>query len=166
MLYYIKIKSFTVSHISSSALTFHFLSFISTILFTAFSISYKITIDYFAFFKYTIGWIMPTVCITTASSIFLYLIFMNPIPSIAIELLIFFFSSIDLYGNYYIYKPIIRFNEIGKYDFYRQNLQKIIINRFSMLVFSFVLVVISSVLYELRRMGKKLVNIRLGTKRK
>lgn len=139
---------------------------ISTICFTAFSINYKIDIDYFAFIKYTIGWIMPTVCITTATSIFLYLLFMNPIPSIAIELLIFFFSSIDLYGNYYIYKPIIRFNEIGRYDFYKQNLENIIVNRFSMIVSSFILVVISSVIYESRRRGKKLLIIRLGIKRK
>ncbi len=127
---------------------------ISTGLFTAFAETEDIAIDFFAFFKYTIAWVMPTVCITTISSIFLFVIFWNPLPSLMIELIIFFLSAKDLYGNYFIWKPIIRFNEIGKYDYFLEHLQEIILNRLAMLFLSFLFMIICSVLYEKKRKGK------------
>lgn len=137
---------------------------ISTGLFTAFAETEDIAIDFFAFFKYTVAWVMPTVCITTISSIFLFVIFWNPLPSLMVELVIFFLSAKDLCGNYFIWKPIIRFNEIGQYDYFLEHLQEIILNRIAMLFLSFLFLIVCSVLYERKRKGKY-VNITLRRNR-
>lgn len=127
---------------------------VSTGLFTKFARTEGIVIDFFAFFKYTIGWVMPTVFITTAFSMFLFVIFWNPLPSFVIELMIFFLSAKDLCGNYFIWKPIIRFNEVGKYDYFMEHLQEIIFNRTVMVFLSFLFILICSGLYEKKRTGR------------
>jgi hypothetical protein len=132
---------------------FIIIAFISTILFSIFSKKYTIEMDYFAFFKYTLFWTMPTVCYTAASSMFFYLLFQNPIPSLGIETLIFFFSMKDLYGHYSILKPIIRYNMIGRYDFYIENYERIIRNRIFMFIVSMGFILLGSLVYEIKRRG-------------
>lgn len=142
-----------LSLVSAFFTAFMIFAIISTALFLIFAHKYTIVIDYLAFFKYTIFWTMPTVCCTTATAMFIYILFQNPIPSLAIETLVFFFSMKDLYGYYYIWKPIIRYNIIGRYDFYLENYYAIIRNRVVIFVLSIVIVLLCSFIFELRRRG-------------
>lgn len=157
-----KISSFQyifLKFISIAALFFTIymiIAAVSTGLFARFAQTQKISIDFLAFFKYTIGWIMPTVFITTASSMFLYIIFWNPIPPLMIELILFFLSAKDVYGNYFIWKPIIRYNFVGRYDYFMEHLEEIVKNRIAMVFLSGFLLFLCSVLYERKRRGKRI----------
>lgn len=132
---------------------------VSTGLFFIFAKIEKIAIDYLAFFKYMIGWVMPTVCVTTASSMLIFIVFNNPIPVLMLELIVFFLSSKDLCGNYFLWKPIIRFNEIGRYDYFIEHLWEIIINRIVMSGLSIFILWFCSILYERKRKGRTMVNV-------
>lgn len=126
---------------------------VSTVLFANFANAEKIAIDYTAFFKYTIFWIMPTVFITTATSMLLFVIFNNPIPPLFAEVILFFLSAKDLIGNYFILKPIIRYNEVGDYDYFMGHFTEIMCNRIFNIIFSLILLYLCSIIYEARRRG-------------
>lgn len=132
---------------------FYFLAGISTFLFNELSIKYCLNIDYFAFFKYTTFWVLPTVFITTALSMFLSIVFMNGVIPIMFQLIIFFLSSQKLIGEYKIFKPIIRFNKIGMVDIYNSNLHNIIINRIFITFASFLIIYLTAKLYSNIRNG-------------
>ncbi len=124
---------------------------ISTLLFSWFAHKEQIAIDYFAFFKYTIFWIMPTVYVTTASSMLLYTLFWTSLPALLVQVMISYFS-LDFWG-YQLWRPIIRFNTLGSYDIYKSHLEEIILNRVFMTALSLLLLFFCAVCYEKRRKG-------------
>lgn len=126
---------------------------VSTVLFSNFANAEKIAVDYTAFFKYTFFWTMPTVFITTATSMFLFIIFNNPIPPLFAEVILFFLSAKDLIGNYFILKPIIRYNEVGNYDYFMEHFKEIMYNRIFNIIFSLIILYLCSIIYEARRRG-------------
>lgn len=130
---------------------YYLIAITSTILFYRFSQLYNLTIDITAFLKYTTFWVMPTVLFTTALSMFFSILFNNGIISIAIQLIIFFKSAQPLIGDYKLYKPIIRYNEIGNVEFYQNNLYSILINRVSISIISIIILYITIKIYTIVR---------------
>lgn len=124
---------------------------VSTLLFSWFANKERIAIDYFAFFKYAIFWIMPTVYVTTASSMFLYTFFWTPLPALLVQVMISYFS-LDFWG-YQLWRPIIRFNTLGSYDIYKSHLGEIVLNRVFMTSLSLLLLFFCAICYEKRRKG-------------
>lgn len=124
---------------------------ISTLLFSWFAHKEQIAIDYFAFFKYAIFWIMPTVYVTTASSMLLYTLFWTPLPALLVQVMISYFS-LDFWG-YQLWRPIIRFNTLGSYDIYKNHLGEIVLNRVFMTALSLLLLFFCAICYEKRRKG-------------
>lgn len=149
---YVFSKFFSISILFM--ICFYILSGISTYLFIQFGIKYCLNIDIFAFFKYTTFWVMPTVLITTALSMLFSVLFRNGVMAIMLEIIIFFLSAQSLIGDYPIWKPIIRFNEIGLVNIYKDNFSDIIMNRIFITLASFVLIIITSKLFSIMRSGR------------
>ena len=131
--------------------TYMVIAGISTLLFPWFAHKEQITIDYFAFFKYAIFWTMPTVYVTTASSMLLYTLFWTPLPALLVQVMISYFS-LDFWG-YQLWRPIIRFNTIGSYDIYKSHLGEIVLNRVFMTALSLLFLFFCAICYEKRRKG-------------
>ncbi|EQB87625.1 hypothetical protein M918_08000 [Clostridium sp. BL8] len=69
-----------------------------------------ISIDYFAFYKYVLLWIVPTLMFVIALGMLFGVIFKKPIAAIIIQFLLWCSSIPNLYGSYGLDKYIIRFN--------------------------------------------------------
>lgn len=146
---YVLIKFFSI--VLLFMICFYIIAGFSTILFIKFSNEFKLTIDYFAFFKYTTFWIMPTIFFTISFTMLLSVIFVNGVISFIFQLILFLLSILDLIGNYSLWKPIIRFNEVGQLDFYNNNFHSIVVNRIFITILSFVLLVFTIKLYSMLR---------------
>lgn len=115
------------------------------------------SMDRFAFFKYVVIWLLPTLCFTISLSVFLDLLFQKSLLVVLIQLLLFFLSIEDLAGSYPLWKPIIRYNVIGNYNLYEKSRELILANRVAILLLSFLLFAASVCLYERNRQGKHLL---------
>jgi hypothetical protein len=137
----------------SFMLAFYILAGVSTLLFARFGSIYHLEIDYLAFFKYTTFWVMPTVLFTTAFTMFVSVVFHNGIIPIMLQLILFFLSARTLIGDYPLWKPIIRYNEIGRIETYLDCLPDIIMNRIFITLVSCLLVIGSAKIYSFLRRG-------------
>jgi len=138
---------------------YYLIASISTILFYRFGQAYNLNVDNLAFFKYITFWVMPTVLFTTALSMLLSVLFNNGIIAIVIQLIIFFMSAQPLSGEYKLYRPIIRYNQIGDVDFFRSSLHSIITNRIGISIISIAIVLIAIKTYATIRKKGVLLDI-------
>jgi hypothetical protein len=124
------------------------------IQFIRFSAVENIPIDVFAFIKYILWWIMPTLMIVTAIGIFLSTL-TNTAAAIAVQLFIWFLniSTIGLTGDYPTFGLFIRHNDSKMGTLIRDNAASITMNRFIITLIALILVVITTYVYEQKRRG-------------
>ncbi|MBW9146741.1 ABC transporter permease [Clostridium sp. CM027] len=131
------------------------LAIVST--FQAASISGKLNlmVDYFAFFKYSIGWLMPTLMAVTAVGMFLTLLTETAI-AIPVQM-IWWYSSIfkgALIGSYGLSQLMIRFNTIYERDEFVSIINNIFLNRMFFISLSAIFVIASIYILNLKRIGR------------
>jgi hypothetical protein len=130
------------------------LAVLSTIKFIGIGKELNVAIDYFAYIKYSLGWLMPTVMAVTAVGMF-FTLMTDSIVTIFLQLVWFFsvmFSG-GLAGNYGIKQLIIRFNTAGEREFFITNLNNILMNRLFYIALSVVFVAASVYILNLKREG-------------
>ena len=123
----------------------------STITFAELAGIYGYHIDYLAFFKYILAWVMPTVMFTTAMGLFLSILFGNGIIAVAVQLVLWCISVMPLGGDYRLFKHIIRFNTVAGYEQYESWFPAIMANRIFFTLLSFGLVAAASAVLAWRR---------------
>lgn len=119
----------------------------TTLAYLKFALDSNCAIDTLAIYKYTFGWICPTVLFTTAFGMLMSIIFNNGIAAIAIQLIACFSSIRNLSGQYGLTKYVIRFNVFGEHDSYLNFRPAIIENRIFYTILSFVIVLLSSYIW-------------------
>ncbi len=128
---------------------------VSTLQAASFSEKLNLTVDYFAFFKYSIGWLMPTLMSVTAVGMFLTLLTET---AIAIPVQMFWwYSSISkgvLIGSYDLSQLMIRFNTIKDRDEFVSIINNIFLNRMFFISISAIFVVASIYILNLKRVGR------------
>lgn len=131
------------------------LASISTLQAASFSGKLNLTVDYFAFFKYSIGWLMPTLMAVTAVGMFLTLLTETAI-AIPVQM-IWWYSSISkdiLIGSYDLSQLMIRFNTIKERDEFVSIINNIFLNRMLFILISVIFVVASIYILNLKRIGR------------
>ncbi|MBT2290259.1 ABC transporter permease [Paenibacillus albidus] len=118
---------------------------------------HHIAVDLWAFAKYILAWLLPTLMTTTAVAFVLTTLTDTPI-AIAVQL---FWSYTDLisgssyiYGGHYGTELAIRHNTLDNLQAMQDGLPDLILNRSVYVLFSLLLVGVTIVLYELKRRGK------------
>ncbi|KWX86542.1 hypothetical protein AMQ83_18345 [Paenibacillus riograndensis] len=118
---------------------------------------HHITVDLWAFAKYILAWLLPTLMTTTAVAFVRTTLTETPI-AIAVQL---FWSYPDIlsgssyiYGGHYGTQLAIRHNTLDNLQAMLDGLPALILNRSLYVLFALLLVGITSVLYELKRRGK------------
>lgn len=120
----------------------------STYVFYRISKNYNYLIDIWAFYKYTLTWIAPTILFTVAISMLLFGIF-NKISIPIISQFLLWFSSIQtLGGDYSLYRFIIRFNYLGNYKDYITWRPDIITNRAFYTILSLIIILLAAYVYK------------------
>jgi len=128
---------------------------VSTFQVVSISEKLNLTVDYFAFFKYSIGWLMPTLMAVTAVGMFLTLLTETAI-AIPVQM-IWWYSSISkgvLIGNYDLSQLMIRFNTIYDRDEFVSIIYNIFLNRMFFILISAIFVVTSIYILNLKRIGR------------
>ncbi|GAA0182313.1 ABC transporter permease [Clostridium sediminicola] len=113
----------------------------------------NLVIDNFAFFKYTLTWITPTVLFTVAMGMLMSTLFNNAIIGIIVQAIIAYKSLMPLQGDYSLTKTIIRFNLLGEFSNYIQWRNSIIINRLFFSGVSLVFVFLTAYIWSIKRSG-------------
>lgn len=119
----------------------------TTLAYFKFALDSNCVIDTLAIYKYTFGWIGPTVLFTTAFGILISAIFNNAIAAIAFQLVLCFTSIHNLIGQYGLTKYIVRFNVFGEHNEYVNFKPAILENRVFYTAFSFAIVLFSSYIW-------------------
>lgn len=112
---------------------------------------YNYIIDYFAFFKYFILWVLPTIIFGTAIGMLISLITSSGIVAIIINFFLFIISLEPLYGDYGLDKPVIRFNKLGSVEIYERCFNDIVWNRLFYIVLSAIFILAQWKLFEYKR---------------
>lgn len=115
-----------------------------------FSVLYD-NIDYFAFFRYSFTWILPTIMLVTSLAYLLQIIFDNGIVPVIIQFIYWYYSISFSSNQYNIAKYIIRFNSITGSSEYEQVASAIMTNRLFILVVSIILLIISMWTFSKKR---------------
>ncbi len=115
----------------------------------------SISIDYFAYIKYIMWWLLPTVMMVCSVGMFFTLLTDSPI-GIAIQ---FIWWMVDkgvtgLSGDTSITTLMIRHNTLRGYDIIQNNFEMICINRLLVAVISIAIVILSVWILSLKRKGK------------
>lgn len=123
--------------------------------FVKFSISEKVAIDAFAFAKYILWWLLPTLMLVTAIGVILTTLTDTPV-AIAVQLLIWFLSlaTIGFAGDYPLLGLLIRHNDSGMGLIIKENARAITMNRIAISVIALFLILITSYIYKQKRRGK------------
>lgn len=123
----------------------------ATYIFARIASANDYNIAYFAFYKYTILWIMPTVMFTTAIGFVLSILFGNGIVAIPIQFGLWMISLMPLKGDYRLFKSVIRFNSVGNYELYMAWKSSILTNRIFFIAISIILVLMASWIFSYKR---------------
>ncbi|WP_461612528.1 hypothetical protein [Clostridium sp. Marseille-QA1073] len=134
-----------------------------TITFISFANSENLSIDLFAFIKYILWWILPTLMIVTAIGMFLTTLTDTPV-AIAVELFIWFFNinNIQLTGDYPLLGLFIRHNNRGKGMLIAENFSEIMTNRLVIAGLAILIVIVTVFIYEQKRRGKLDIGRKMG----
>ena len=142
---------------------FILLSLIPSIYLIKFGFDNNLPVDIFAFVKYIIVWILPTLMTTTAVAFIVTAITDTPL-AIVIQFLWSFISvavgAFAAYGGntgdliHYGMNLILRHNTLDNLQYYRDNLTQIAINRSFYAILSIALVALTIFIYEQKRRGE------------
>lgn len=130
------------------------LSFESLIPLIEYSASTGIVIDTFAFIKYILWWLLPTVMAVIGLGTFLSVLTSTPV-AILVQFIWWFIDSAvtGLSGDTRLYTLMIRHNTLNGAEVVRQNFNVICLNRGGMIILSFILLYLSIVIYNKKRGG-------------
>jgi ABC-2 type transport system permease protein len=113
-----------------------------------------ITVDYFAYPKYILAWLLPTIMITTSVGVFL-----TELTDTAIAIIVqgfwWFISLLTgrLFGNCG-WNLIPRHNRTGYYGVFREYLGQFVMNRITYTVVALLILIASVLIYEMKRKGR------------
>lgn len=113
-------------------------------------------IDIFAFPKYIIGWILPSLLFVVALSLFLSVLTRGSISVLAMGIFwIFFKPSVGKIagGNYELFDIVIRHNTLKGFGRMMQHFDMLVINRIFIAGISFLFVLLSVWIYQVKRRG-------------
>lgn len=120
-------------------------------------------IDIFAFPKYIIGWILPTLLFVTALSLFLAILTRGYISVLTMGILwLFFKPSVGKIagGNYELFDIAIRHNTLKGFGRMMQGFDMLVINRLCITGTAILLVLLSVWIYQAKRKGGLSFNVR------
>jgi len=123
----------------------------ATVMFAKIAAVNSLSMDYFAFYKYTFTWVLPTVMFTTSLGMLVSSVAGNGVASIPLQFLLWINSLLPLSGDYSLTKFVLRFNSAGKYEEYIKWLPAIYMNRVFFLIISFAIALLTSWVWSLRR---------------
>ena len=131
------------------------LSFESLIPLMEYSAETGIAIDAFAFIKYILWWLLPTVIVVTGLGTFLTILISMPI-AILVQFIWWFIDSAitGLSGDTRLYTLMIRHNSLNGAELIQRDFNIIWLNRGLMMFVSIVLIYLSIVIYNKKRGGK------------
>lgn len=131
------------------------LSLESLVPLVEFSVETGIEIDLFAFAKYILWWLLPTSMIVLALGMFLTILTRTPV-AVIVQLVWWFMDSsfTELSGDTGLFTLMIRHNLLNGSELIRQDLGIIWMNRGIMVGVAVLLVLLSIVIYEMKRGGK------------
>jgi hypothetical protein len=142
---------------------FLILSLLPSISLIRFASANNLPVDIFAFAKYILAWIFPTLMMTTAVAFVITTITDTPV-AIAVQ---FIWSFINLTvggfaayaggtGNliHYGMNLMIRHNTVGNLQYYQDNIAQIAVNRIVYAVLSIILIALTIFIYEQKRRGE------------
>ena len=120
--------------------------------------SLGLSIDYFAFIKYSFVWLLPTL-LATASVGYLIAELTQSAVGIVVQGVLWFLnlSMMPLVGGYG-FSLILRHNTLGGYNIYHSGISEIVINRCFYIMLAFGLMVITVIIYGQKRRGKWYAN--------
>ena len=131
------------------------LSIESLVPLVEFSVETGIEIDLFAFAKYILWWLLPTSIIVLALGMFLTILTRTPV-AVIVQLVWWFMDSsfTELSGDTGLFTLMIRHNLLNGSELIRQDLGIIWMNRGIMAGVAVLLVLLSIVIYDMKRGGK------------
>lgn len=131
------------------------LSLESLVPLVEFSVETGIEIDLFAFAKYILWWLLPTSMIVLALGMFLTILTRTPV-AVIVQLVWWFMDSsfTGLSGDTGLFTLMIRHNLLNGSELIRQDLGIIWMNRGIMAGVAVLLVLLSIVIYDMKRGGK------------
>lgn len=131
------------------------LSLESLVPLVEFSVETGIEIDLFAFAKYILWWLLPTSMIVLALGMFLTILTRTPV-AVIVQLVGWFMDSsfTELSGDTGLFTLMIRHNLLNGSELIRQDLGIIWMNRGIMAGVAVLLVLLSIVIYDMKRGGK------------
>lgn len=131
------------------------LSLESLVPLVEFSVETGIEIDLFAFAKYILWWLLPTSMIVLALGMFLTILTRTPV-AVIVQLVWWFMDSsfTELSGDTGLFTLMIRHNLLKGSELIRQDLGIIWMNRGIMAGVAVLLVLLSIVIYDMKRGGK------------
>ena len=141
---------------------FLLLSLLPSINLIKFAFENNLSVDIFAFAKYIVVWILPTLMTTTAVAFIITTITDNPI-AIAIQFIWSFISltvgGIAAYNSgtgdliHYGMNLMLRHNSLGNLHYYQDNVTQIVVNRLFYTALSIILIILTVFIYEQKRRG-------------
>ena len=114
------------------------------------------SLDYLAFVKYSLFWLMPTLMTSAAVGTFVTELTFTPL-AIAVQGIWWYlgmFSGLRHMDGGYGWDLMLRHNTIGNTQVYLSNIQVLMTNRVFYVVLSILLVVATCLIYELKRKGR------------
>lgn len=135
----------------------------SFILLARYADSTGAVIDMFAFPKYIFGWILPTLLFAAALSLFLNVLAGSSVSILAMGIFWFFFRpSVGKLtgGNYELWDIAIRHNTLKGFGRMMQHFDQLVMNRIWITGVSFLLVLLSVWVYEVKRRGGLCFHVR------
>lgn len=115
-----------------------------------FAITYG-SIDYFAFYKYTFAWILPTIMMVTSIAYLVQILFTNGVAPIVAIFAYWFYSMPFSSNQYHVSRYIIRYNSLSTIAEYKQVADAIMTNRLYILGASLVIIIVSMWIFEKKR---------------
>lgn len=113
-----------------------------------------IDVDVFAFFKYSLFWLLPAVMISSSVGIFLTELTQTAIAIVAMGIWWFVSMSVADLGGGYGWNLIPRHNTIGNYQVFIDNFKILVLNRIGYSLLAILLAAAAVLVYDLKRRGK------------
>lgn len=133
------------------------LSIHPTIVYYKLSNNFGYDIELFAFFKYTIIWVIPTVIFVCSLSVLISVVTGKGIISLVGQFVLWLITIGQLSGAYGLNAFVIRFNQFGGYDQYLEWKSQITLNRVFYIILSFVIIYVTTLVFEYKRAGGKII---------
>lgn len=140
--------------VSMSLLVFTLTTFYNIDIISHFGIE---NVDIFAYYKYIILWLIPTMMIPLALGTLLTIVTDTPI-GIVVQIIWFFLDvnarSNSINGGGYGLSLVLRHNTVGNVLGYMNNINVVLLNRLLYVVISIIMILIAQRVYNKKRVGK------------